>query len=218
MADGDRFHRALVGTGRGWGTAYRIACNNGNIILLKDKVLKAVADNLRRIEPQSVEKAIDILHGIFDAERWQKLGLSLFNADNFARLESELSMARFQGDFHLTKILENSLKKVFLANKNSCLTISKDEINKRLGQTLAVEITDSRLSCVRDGIMKEQNRTFSEQIKWEQDLRREILEPAKKLVKGFVSGKQTKKFRSPVTRRIDRNATSNILNRSLPAF
>lgn len=218
MPDGDRFYRRLRGMGKGWVSISRIACNSGNIMLLNDSVLKAVANNLRSIESASVERAIDILQSAFDEERWQKQGLSLSNADNFARLERAINIARFQGDFYLTKILENSLKKVFLANKHSCLTISKDEINEKLGQTLAVEITDSRLSSVRDLIMKEQDKTFSEQIKWEQDLRREIIEPAKKLVKGFVNSKQTKKFRSPVTRRVDRNATSNILNRSLTAF
>lgn len=218
MPDGDRFYRRLKGTGRGWVTVSRIACNNGNIILIKDKIMKAVADNLRKIEPQSVEKALDILHRIFEEERLQKRGLSLSTTNNFIRLEQELRLAKFQGDFHLCIILENSVKKVFLANRNSCLAISSDEINEKLGQTLAVEITDSRLSRVRDLIVEEQNKTYSEHIEWEQNLRREILEPAKKLVKGFVNSKQAKKFRSPVTRRIDRNATSNILNRSLPAF
>ena len=218
MPDGDRFYRRLRGTGRGWVTVSRISCNNGDILLLKDKVLKAVADNLRRIEPQSVEKGIDILHKFFDQERWQIQGLSVSNADNYARLEQELNLTRFQGAYYLTKKFEESLKIVFLANRNSCSTISKDELNEKLGQTLAVEITDARLSCVRDEIMKEQGRTFLEQKKWEEDLQREILEPAKKLVKGFVKGKQIKKFRSPVTRRVDRNATANILSRSLPAF
>lgn len=85
-------------------------------MLLNDSVLKAVANNLRSIEPASVERTIYILQSAFDEERWQKQGLSLSNADNFARLERAISIARFQGDFQLTKILENSLKKVFLAN------------------------------------------------------------------------------------------------------
>jgi hypothetical protein len=218
MPDGDRFYRRLKGMGKGWISVSRIACNNGNIMLLDDSVLKAVANNLRSIEPASVESGIDILHSAFDEERWQKRNVSLSNADNFARLERAISVARFEGDSYLTKKFEESLKTVFLKYRKFCLTITKDEINERLGQTLAVEITNARLSCVRNEIMKEQNRTFSEQIKWEKELEKKISEPAKKLVKAFVNSKQTKKFRSPVTRRIDRNATSNILNRSLPAF
>jgi len=218
MPDGDRFYRRLRGMGKGWVTIARMSCNSGDIFLLNDKVLKAVTANLREIEPQSVEKGIDILHKCFDEERWQKQGLSLSNADAFAKLEQELSFARFQGDFYLTKKFEETLKKVFLHYRNSALTISKEEINERLGQILAVEITDARFSCVRDEIMREQNRIFSEQKKWEQDLHRQLLEPAKKLVKGFVKGKQIKKFRSPVTRRVDKNATANILNRGLTAL
>lgn len=217
MPDGDRFYRHLRGTGKGWVSISRMFCNNSDILLLKDKVLKAVSDNLRRIETQSVEKGIAILHSAFDEEKWQKQGLSLSGVDNFSRLERSLGFAKLQGDFYLTKILENSIKKVFIANKNSASTISKEVINEKLGQTLAVEITDARLSCVRDEIMKETGRSYTEQIKWEKHLQREISEPAKKLVKGFANSK-IKKFRSPVTRRIDRNATENILNRSLTAF
>jgi hypothetical protein len=137
MPDGDRFYRHLRGTGRGWVSIARMSCNNSDIFLLKDKVLKAVTDNLRRIDTQSVEKGIAILHSAFDEERWQKQGLSLSNADNFSRLEQALSFARFQGDFRLTKTFEDSLKKVFLDNKNACSTISKEEINEKIGQTLA---------------------------------------------------------------------------------
>lgn len=212
MPDGDRFYRKLIGTGRGWGTVYRIACNNGDFTLLKDKSLKAISDNLRRIDPVSVEKVINILHTAISEERFHILGLS--TGDNYLKLEQALRTLRLKGNFDLVEILKKSVQKVFLANKNSCLTVSTDQINEKLGQTLAVEIMDSRLSRVRDGIMKEQNRGFAEQIKWEQDLRREILEPSKKLVKGFVNSK-IKKFRSPVTRRVDRNATTNILSRSL---
>lgn len=215
MPDGDRFYRRLRGTGRGWVSIARMACNNGDIFLLNDKVLKAVTANLREIEPQSVEKGIDILQRCFDEERWQKQSLSLSKADVFTKLEQQLSFASFQGDYYLTKKFEESLKKVFLTYRNSALKITKEEINERLGQTLAVEITDARFSCVRDEIMREQNRTFSEQKKWEEDLHRQLLESAKKLVKGFVKGKRIKKFRSPVTRRVDRNATANILNRGL---
>lgn len=212
MPDGDRFYRRLVGTGRGWGTVYRIACNNGDFTLLRDKALKGISDNLRRIDADSVERVITILHKSFNEERFQKLSLS--SGDNYLKLERALEMSRLQGNFDLVEILKKSAQKVFLANKNSALTISTDEINEKISQTLAVEILDSRVSRVRDGIMKDQNRSFAEQIKWEQDLRREILEPSKKLVKGFTNSK-IKKFRSPITRRVDRNATANILSRSL---
>lgn len=211
MPDGDRFYRQLVGTGRGWGTVYRIACNNGDFTLLRDKALEAISDNLRRIDPDSVERTIAILHSSFSEEKLQRLGLP--SGDTHLKLAQALKMARLQGNFHLVEKLKESAQKVFIANQNSCLTISTDEINERLGQTLAVEIMNSRLDRVRDGIMKERNLDFAEYTKWKQQLEREILEPSKKLIKW--DGKQIKKVRKPITRRVDRNATANILGRSL---
>lgn len=108
MSDGDRFYRKLVGTGRGWGTAYRLACNNSNTIFVKDRALKAIADNLRRISADSMERAINILHKSFDEERWQKQGLPFSVGDNYSILERDLNLSRFQGDFYLVKILEKS--------------------------------------------------------------------------------------------------------------
>jgi hypothetical protein len=217
MPDGDRFYRRLIGTGKGWGTAYRIACNGSGDIFLKDAAMKAVADNVRRISPDSMERAIGILHKSFDEERWQKQGLSLSSSNNFSRLEQALNTAGLQGDFDLVKILEKTAKKVFLEHKESCFSISKNELNESFGQTLASEIMDSRfLSRTRDGMMKEQNRSVPEQKEWERRLIKDVKEASRKLIKWH--GKQIKKVRKPVTRRIDRNATSNILNRSLPAF
>ena len=179
----------------------------------RDKVLKAIADNFRRISPESLEKAVNILHKAFEGEKWQKRGLPFSEGDNYSKLERTLNLSKFEGESVLPEVLKKSVRKVFLANKNSCLTISNEQITENLGRTLAFEIMDSHfLSRVRDGIMEKQNRSFPEQVKWEQDLRKEIAEPAKKLLKGFVKGKQ---IRKPVTRRIDKDATSNILNRSL---
>ena len=217
MPDGDRFYRRLSGTGRGWGTAYRLACNNGSFTLLGDKALKAIADNFNRISPDSISKAIEILLNSFSEERWQKQGLSLTSADNHSKLDEALNLSRFQGDFDLVKLLEKSVRKSFLEYKDSCLSVSNREIIETLGQTLASEIMDSRfLSRTRDGIMKEQNRTISEQREWEQQLFKEVSAFSRKLIKW--DGIQIKKVRKPITRRIDRNATSNILNRSLTAF
>lgn len=207
MPDGDRFYWQLRGTGRGWGTAYRLAGNNSDPVFIKDRVLKAIADNFRRISPESMEKAVNILHKAFEDEKWQKRGL------NYLKLERVLNLSGFKGESVLAEVLKKSVRKVFLENKNSSLTITGEQITENLGRTLAFEIMDAHfLSRVRDGIMNKQNRSFPEQVSWEQELRKEISEPAKKLLKGFVKGKQ---IRKPVTRRIDKDATSNILGRRL---
>jgi hypothetical protein len=218
MPDGDRFYRRLSGTGRGWGTAYRFACNKSEASFLKGKALEAIADNLRRIEPTSLERAINILHTVFEDEKWQKRGLPFsdgdnYTKDNYTKLEQALTLSRFEGESVLPEVLKKAVLKVFLANRNACLTITEGQITENLGRTLAFEIMDAHfLSRVRDGIMEKQDRNFPEQVKWEQKLRKEIAEPSKKLLKGFVKGKQ---IRKPITRRIDKNATSNILSRSL---
>lgn len=216
MPDGDKFFRRLIGTGKGWGTVYRIACNNASLDILKDKVMKACADNLRRISPDSVEEVINVLHNAFQQEKWQRQGLPVSIKDTYLKLEYDLRVLKIKGEYNLGVILEKSIKKVFLANRNSSISITKQEINEKLGQTLAIEIMDSRcLSRIRDGIMEKQNRTMPEQIKWEQELRREIIVPAQKMIKNFLNGKQTKKFRAPIARKVKRDSTSNILNRSL---
>jgi hypothetical protein len=215
MPDGDRFYRHLRGMGKGWVSIARMSCSNSDIFLLNDKALEAVADNLRSIS-DSVEKANLILHRAFEEERLQKRGLLEFPVNSFMLLEQELAKQSFQGDFQLNYIVKNSVKKVFLENKNDSLIITEAMINRKLEQTLAVEITASRLSCVRDLIMNEQNRTFSEQKEWEYRLYREIKASSKNLIRW--DDKQIKKVRKPITRRIDRNATENILDRSLTAF
>ena len=213
MPDGDRFYRRLSGTGRGWGTVYRFACNKSEASFSKDKALEAIADNLRRIEQTSLEKAINILHTAFEDEKWQKRGLPFSTGYNFSKLEQALALFRFEGESVLAEVLKKSVRKVFLANKNSCLTITSEQITENLGQTLAFEIMDAHfLSRVRDGLMEKQGRDVPEQIRWEQELEKEIAEPAKKLLKGFVRGKQ---IRKPVTKRVDKDATSNILSRNL---
>ena len=213
MPDGDRFYRRLSGTGKGWGMVYRYACNKIEASFSKDKALQAIADNLRRIEQTSLERAINILHITFEDEKWQKRGLPFSDGDNYSKLEQALTPSRFEGESVLAEVLKKAVRKVFLANKNSCLTISNEQITENLGQTLAFEIMDAHfLSRVRDGIMEKQDRNFPEQVKWEQELKKEIAEPAKKLLKGFVKGKQ---IRKPLTKRIDKDATSNILSRSL---
>lgn len=215
MLDGDRFYRRLRGMGKGWVSISRIACNNDDITVLSDKVLEAIAENFRSIS-DSIEKCVDLLHSAFEEERWQKRGLLLSPVDSFVKIERALGKQNLQGNFQLNQILINSIKKVFLVNKNDCLIITEAQINEKIGETLAVEITDSRLSCVRDFVMDEQNRNGSEQREWEKRLFREISAFSKKLIK--LDGTQIKKVRKPVTRRIDRNATANILNRSLSAL
>ena len=213
MPDGDRFYRRLSGTGRGWGTVYGLACNKSEASFPRDKALKAIADNLRRIEQTSLEKAINILHTAFEDEKWQKRGLPFSDGDNYTKLEQALSLSRFEGENRLPEILKEAVRKDFLKNRKSCLTLTKEQIIENFGQTLAFQIMDSRfLSRVRDGIMEKQDRSRPEQIKWEKELRKELAEPAKKLLKGFVKGKQ---IRKPVTKRVNKDATSNILSRSL---
>ncbi len=213
MPDGDKFYRNLIGTGRGWRKVYNLAINNSKPSFSKDKALDAIVDNLKRIESASLEKAINLLHTAYEDEKWQKRGLPFSVGDNYSKLEQSLTLSRFEGEHRLSEILKEAVRKDFLKNRKFCLTLTNNQIIENFGQTLAFQIMDSHfLSRVRDGIMEKQGRSRLEQMKWEQELRKEIAEPAKKLLKGFVKGKQ---IRKPVTKRIDKNATSNILSRSL---
>lgn len=68
MPDGDRCMRQLSGTGRGWGKAYALACNES--IYLPGQVIKACADNFRRFSDGAIEGAVNVLTTAFERQSW----------------------------------------------------------------------------------------------------------------------------------------------------
>ncbi len=213
MPDGDRFLRKLIGTGRGWGTAYKLASCNSEY--LPAQIIKACADNLRGFSDESIPAAIESLNTAFDREKWSVNENLLSSLDVFSILERECRSIKLKEGFELGNILEKSIKSVFLANKNDAAKISGENIVERLGETLALNIMDSRwLSRVRDGVMAHQNRDITEQRIWEQNLRGQILPAARKMMKSYCEGKNNKKFRAPAFKKA-KKSTSDILTKRL---
>lgn len=217
MSDGDRFMRKLSGTGKGWGVAYRFASSN-DLVHLPHKIVQACADNLRRIEPDLIFGAVSAICDAFEREKWSRESNLLSSAEVTLKLDKDLRAINGSGDYDLIDLLKKSAQSVFNANRNDYASISDKQIAECLGNTLIIEVIDSRfLSRVRDGIMEKQNRSVGEQIIWEQDLRGKVLPEARKMVKNFFKGEKAKKFRAPAARR-SKKATSDILKQKMPVL
>lgn len=217
MPDGDRFMRKLKGTGKGWGVAYRLASSN-DLVHLPHKIVQACADNMRRIEPELIFGAVNALCGAFEREKWSRESNLLSSVEVSIKLDKDLRSIKGSADYDLIDLLKKSAQSVFNANRNDYTSISEKQIAERLGNTLIIEVMDSRfLSRVRDGIMEKQNRNVGEQMIWEQDLRGKVLPEAKRMVKNFFKGEKTKKFRVPAVRNL-RKTTSDILKQKMPVL
>lgn len=217
MPDGDRFMRKLKGTGNGWGVAYRLAASD-DLVHLPNKVVKACADNLRRIEPDLIFRTVSAVCDAFEREKWSRESNLLSAVEVSLKLDNDLRSISGSSDYDLIDLLKKSAQSVFNANRNDYVAISSDQIAERLGNTLIIEIMDSRfLSRVRDGIMEQQGRDVGEQIMWEQDLRAQVLPKAGKMVKNFFKGDKTKKFRAPADKRPTKT-TFEILKQKMPVL
>lgn len=216
MPDGDRFLRKLRWTGRGWGKAYSLACNNS--VFLLAQISKALANNMRNFSAESIAGAIGVLSDAFGRETYYGQTNLLPSSNIFLTLENEYRLLNVKGDFDLVNILEKSVKSVFIANKNGSATMTDELIAEKLGETLSLNIMDSRwMSRVRDGVMVKQNRDFIEQQMWEQDLKGKVLPIARKMMKNFFKGKYNKKFRAPSYKQAKR-ATSELMNQRMPVL
>lgn len=213
MPDGDRFMRKLKGTGRGWGIAYKLACNDS--IYLPSQIMKACADNFRSFSDGALNGAVDVLANAFERENWSKKENLLSSSDVFLNLEREYQALNIRGDYDLVGILEKTVKSVFVANRNGSAAMTREKTAERLGESLALNIMDSRwMSRVRDGLMEKQSRSVPEQIKWEQNLRGQILPAARKMMNNSFKGKDIGKFRAPVIKR-PKKSTSEILTQKM---
>ena len=212
MPDGDRFMRRLIGTGKGWGKAYSLACNES--MYLPSQIIKACADNFRRFPDGAIEGAVTVLANAFERQSWFEANL-ISSARVFLILNDEYRRLKVGGDPNLAGILERTVESVFNAYKNYCKAMSRNSIAEKLGVALALNIMDSRwLSRIRDGLMEKSNRDVPEQIKWEQDLRVKIIPEARKMIKSSFKDEKVKTFRAPASKQ-KKKSTSEILSKGL---
>jgi hypothetical protein len=218
MPDGDIFQRKLRGTGRGWVTTSRLLRYGAAREVLEKSISKACADDLRRIPSDLVIAGRDILLAAMREENLSRKGLKTSNSDPYLFLLQESRLLGKGGDFEVSTILKESLKSVFVANRNECETLSADQTSDRLGETLISNLIDRRLfSRIRDPLMLEQNRDSAKEMEWENNLRREMKYIGKKMMNDFLHG-TAKKFRAPVLRRRQRKSAEDFLNQSLPVL
>ena len=213
MPDGDRFMRQLIGTGRGWGKAYSLACNDSPYLF--DQVIKACADNFRRFSDGAIQGAVNVLTAAFERQSWSDKDNLMSSAEVFLKLKEEYRQLKVDGDYDLVGVLERTVESVFNIYKNDSRAMNRSRVAEELGSNLASNIMDSRfLSRVRNGLIEKSNRDFSEQLKWEQDLRMKVSPAAKKMVINAFKGEKVKIFRAPASKQKKRS-TSDILSKGL---
>lgn len=213
MPDGDRFMRRLIGTGKGWGKAYALACNESPY--LTEKVIKACADNFRRFSDGAIEGAVNVLTTAFERQSWSDKENLISSAKVFLMLKDDYQRLKVEGDYDLVGILERTVESVFSIYKNDCKVMDKNTVAEKLGESLALNIMDSRwLSRIRNGLMEKLNRSIPEQIKWEQDFRSKIIPDAGKMMKNAFKGEKLKTFRAPASKQ-KKQPTSDILSKEL---
>lgn len=87
-------------------------------------------------------------------------------------LKDDHKKLKVEGDYDLAGILERTVESVFNIYKNDCKAMDRSRVAEKPGESLALNIMDSRwLSRIRNGLIEKLNRSTPEQIKWEQDLR-----------------------------------------------
>lgn len=211
MPDGDRFMRQLAGTGRGWGKAYSLASNGSEY--LPGQVIKACADNFRRLSEAAIQGAVNALTAAFERQVWADRERLMSSPEVFLKLKDDCKRLKVEGDYNLVGTLERTVESVFIAYKNDSQAMDRAVVAEKLGAHLALNLMDSRwLSRVRDGLMEKLNHSLPEQIKWEQDLRAQVLPAAKKMIK--IEDERVKTFRAPAGKQ-KKKSTSEILGKAL---
>lgn len=217
MPDGDRFMRQSVGTGRGWGKSYSLALNDSPYLL--GQITKACADNFRRLGTDDIRKSVDILTVAFERQSRLDKNNLMASANVFFDLKIEFRRLKAQGDYDLVGVLGRTIESVFNTYKDDCENMSRNKVIEKLGESLTLNIMDSRwLSRVRDGLMEKLGRDQFEQMKWEQDLRAKMIPEGRKMLKnafkGEDKGEEVKAFRAPASKQKKR-ATADILSKKL---
>jgi hypothetical protein len=201
MPDGDRFERTLYG--KGWKKAYRLACSDQSYDLIGDRLNKAVAAALRG--PFACTSLLSMRNAVLQALRddGQKRALpDDGNTDSFAMLSELLEdIAAEDSNSTSSRLAIRKAKEVYLElcnNDPSSSLVLDQEVDTKLANAFGWGIVRNQwLAKVREGVMKNTNRTFEEQRQWEDGLASHLADPIQGMVGQLFRSDRKSAIRAP---------------------
>jgi hypothetical protein len=216
MPDGDRFTRRL--RGKGWFRVYRLACSKESPSLISDKLMEACAAAIRDGIPVSLlqQAGKEVCFALqLEAQVREREPDSLGDSA-YLNLSNKLDAFISSGNFDLVQALTDAVRTVFIEFRQSCATSTEKQVIDRLAAVFVEKVVQTRfLARVRDGIMENCQRSIPEQISWEQELRYNLIGPAKKMLAAVLRSTTKAKIRAPKRSTPRRETTLEMLNQGL---
>jgi hypothetical protein len=211
MPDGDRFERTLYG--KGWRKAYRLACSDQPYALIGDRLNKAVAAALRG--PFASPSLLSMRNAVLQALRDDGRNTTLpddGNTDSFVMLSERLEdIAAEDSNSASSRLAIGKAKEVYLElcgyDPGSSLVLDQ-EVDTKLAKAFGWGIVRNQwLAKVREGIMKNTNRTFDEQMQWEDGLASHLTDVLQRMVGQLFRSDRKSAIRAPRSTTIKRRMT-----------
>jgi hypothetical protein len=217
MPDGDRFERTLYG--KGWRKAYRLACSDQSYDLIGDRLNKAVAAALRG--PFACTSLLSMRNAVLQALRddGQKTTLPE-DVDSFAMLCERLeNIAAEDSNSASSRLAIGKAKEVYLGlcayDPRSSLVLDQ-EVDTKLAKAFGWGVVRNQwLAKVREGIMKNTNRTFDQQMHWEDGLASHLAEDLQGMVGQLFQSDRKSAIRAPRSTTIKRRMTIDELHQGI---
>jgi hypothetical protein len=219
MPDGDRFERTLYG--KGWRKPYRLACSDQSYDLIGDGLNKAVAAALRG--PFECTSLLKMRDAVLQALRSNGRKTSLLdggNTDSFATLSELLDdIAAEDSNSASSRLALRKAKEVYLelfAYDPSPSLVLAQEVDTKLARAFGWAIVRNQwLAKVREGIMKNTNRTFDEQKQWEDGLASHLADDLQAMVGQLFRSERKSAIRAPRSTTIKRRMTIEELHQGI---
>lgn len=219
MPDGDQFERTLYG--KGWRKAYRLACSDQSYDLIGDRLNKAVAAALRG--PFACTSVLSmrnaVLHALKDDGRKTALRDD-GNTDSFAMLSERLEdIAAEDSNSASSRLAIRKAKEVYLelcAYDPSSSLVLDQEVDTKMAKAFGWGIVRNQwLAKVREGMMKNTNRTFDEQMQWEDGLASHLAGDLQGMVGQLFRSDRKSAIRAPRSTTIKRRMTIEELHQGI---
>jgi hypothetical protein len=134
----------------------------------------------------------------------------------YLNLSDKLDASISSGNFDLVQALTDAARTVFIEFRQSCDTSTEKQVIDRLAAVFVEKVVQTRfLARVRDGIMENCQRSIPEQISWEQELRYNLIGPAKKMLTAVLRSATKAKIRAPKRSTPRTETTLEMLNQGL---
>jgi hypothetical protein len=215
MPDGDRFERTLYG--KGWRKAYRLACSDQSYDLIGDRLNKAVAAALRG--PFACTSLLSMRNAVLQALS-ETILPDNGSTDSFAMLSERLDdIAAEDSNSASSRLALRKAKEVYLdlcADNPGSSLVSDQEVDTKLTEAYGWGVVRNQwLAKVREGIMKNTNRTFEEQKHWEDGLALHLADDLQGMVGQLLRSDRKSAIRAPRSTTIKRRMTIEELHQGI---